>query len=35
MLAEAVVSFVGPAAASPETGERVELRWRLSGENTD
>jgi hypothetical protein len=23
---EAVVSFVGPAAASPETGERVDLR---------
>jgi hypothetical protein len=26
MLAEAVVSFVDPCAASPETGERVELR---------
>ena len=26
MLAEAVVSLVGPAAASSETGERVELR---------
>jgi len=26
MLAEGVVSFVGPAAASPERGERVEFR---------
>ncbi|MGH8606583.1 MAG: hypothetical protein ACREX9_03900, partial [Gammaproteobacteria bacterium] len=26
MLAKAVVSFAGPAAASPETGERVGLR---------
>jgi hypothetical protein len=29
-----VVSFVGPAAASRETGERVERRLR-SGETTD
>jgi hypothetical protein len=36
---EAVVSFVGPAAASPETGKRVELRsvsgGLRSGESTD
>jgi hypothetical protein len=35
MLAEAVVSFVGPAAASPEANERVELRSVSGGESTD